>query len=682
MKKSLQLGLYIAGAYIFALFFRFFLFFVAKEHPEFFYQNSPIAIWTADAGLYGFYAKQLLAGAKIAFSSETALGFILYYIAKLFHLNLDTIIFFLPAFFSSLIVVPIILIFNEFNLSKLGFWSALAASIAMNYYFRTHLGYCDTDIFNFVLFFTILYNLIALLKQKNLLFAIVGALLILLFHLLYHSAKPLTFSLILFFAIYLILFDRKNIAGYFGFFIVAVPFLPLALPWQLVVVAVVGVGAFVLQKRVKVDYKIFLLLFVVVGIGAGLYGYKSGYMQRALEYLSKKPVYALVQKGGKKVALEATLKTVAEARGISFKQLVTYGSGNMLLFVLGTLGLLLLIKRHKEAALLLLPYLIGLASLKAGVRFTTFMVVPIVSGNIYLLYFISQKIKSRFSSYLFYIPASALVVYYLHMMQVYNNMLKPFFIQDQVAAIKHYLNKEDRGYILTWWDYGWPLWYYSNKRTLIDNGKHHYDNYIVAKTLFSYDQNLIAKMDRFFIEQYDRIYPWAVFPYIIKKYPLNELFEKIKKDEIKLPKKNSIYYYFDDRILTKLPVIEKFSYIKGEKRRGFVWIDSLRVLDPKKGILLGTSARIDLKRGLIYVGNKRDRIGTIYFSDGAKITHILPYRRDSYAIIVYKNRFIIGVYRYINSFFFQAFFFNNLDKTLFKTLHFSKDAKIFKLVGM
>lgn len=685
MKRSFglkHLTFYIIAAYIFSIFFRLFLFFLAKEHPEFFYHDSPIAIWTADAGLYGSYAKKLMAGAKLHLNSDTFLGYIIYYIAKMLHLNLDSVIFFLPAFLASLMVVPIVLIFYEFGMARLGFWIALAASIAMNYYFRTHLGYCDTDILNFVLFFMILYSFVALIKRENLLFAALAAFLIMFFNLFYHSAKPLSFGIVVFFAIYLLLFDRKNVSGYFGFFIALLAFLPFSLGMEIaVIVGATLVGHF-LQKRVKVDYKILLGVFLIAAIGAGIYGLKHGIMQRAMDYLQKKQSYALVEKGGKKIELEATLKTVAEASGITPTQLVTYSSGNIVLFILSSIGLLLLIKCRKEAVLLLLPYLIGLISLKAGVRFTTFMVVPIIAGNIYFFYYLSQKFRFRFSSYLFYLPAFALVVYYLHIMQMYNHMLKPFFIKNQIAAIKTNLDKKDKGYILTWWDYGWPLWYYTNKRTIIDNGKHHYDNFIIAKTLFSYDQEFVAKMDRYFVERFDKIYPWAVLPYVIKEQPLEELLRKIANNEVKIQKRNSIYYYFDDRIITRLPVIENFSYLKGEPKRGFVWVDKLRFIDPRKGVVVGQSAKIDLQRGYIYVGKKRDEVGTIYFSDGKKITNILPYRRNNYSIIIYKNHYIIGAYRYINSFFFQAFFFNNLDKRVFKTLTFNKDVKIFKLVGM
>jgi len=40
--------------------------------------------------------------------------------------------------------------------------------------------------------------------------------------------------------------------------------------------------------------------------------------------------------------------------------------------------------------------------------------------------------------------------------------------------LKSTLKKDD--FIMTWWDYGWLLWYYTNnKNTLIDNGKHQQD---------------------------------------------------------------------------------------------------------------------------------------------------------------------------------------------------------------
>ncbi len=677
MKKVV---IYIVVAYFFSLFFRFFLYFLALKNPDFIYSNHIIALWTADAGLYGHYAKELLAGGSISLKNDAFLGYLIYWIVKFSGLHIDTVLFLLPAFLASLIVVPIVLIGYELGIVRVGFWSALAASVGMNYYFRTHLGYTDTDILNFVLFFSILYSYVALARRRDILFAFIAALLSLFFLYWYHSAKPLVFGLWGFFVLYLMLFDRKNTPALLGALVVVVTFLPFA--WWLVggVALLLTVLFWFLLQKFTVDARYLLGLFLLGAIAGGWYGYSHQVYKRALDYLAKRQSYVLEDKSHQKVELEATLKTVAEAKGITFAQLVTYGSGGVILFILGTVGLLLLTWRKKEARLLLIGYLIALASLKAGVRFTTFGVPVIVFGAIYLFYELSLRFK-RFAPFIFYIPTLFVVAYYINIMDKYNHMLSPFFKKGEVAAIDRYLHTKEKGYILTWWDYGWPLRYYTNKRTLIDNGKHHYDNYIIAKTLFAYDQNFVANFDRFFVEQFDRIYPWAVLPYVIKKMPLQEILQKALDNKLPLPpKKNAIYYYFDDRILTRLPVIEKFSYMKGEKKRGVVWVTKLIHYDPKKALLQGQGVTIDLKRGVLMTKNAKDAIGALYVHNGEKIVDSLRFRRNNYAVIVYKN-YIIGAYRYINSFFFQAFFFNNLDRRLFKSVVYNKNAKIFQLIG-
>ncbi|MRI58222.1 MAG: hypothetical protein C6H99_01810, partial [Epsilonproteobacteria bacterium] len=536
LKKAL---LYILIAYLFALGVRFLLYYLASQHPDFIYDDRIIAIWTADGGLHGHYAKELLAGHHLDFGPDTALGYLIYWITKSGSLSLDTVIFVLPAFLASLIVVPIVLIGFELGLLELGFLSALAASIGMNYYFRTHLGYTDTDILNYVLFYAILYSYIALAKRGSILFGLVALLLNLLFLQWYHSAKPLVFGIWLFFVLYLLLFDRKNVGALLGAIVAFLAFLPLN-PW-----VIVGLGGVVTaifwygSRRFGIDYRWILALFVLGALGGGWYGYSHGFYKRAVEYLNKKEAYVLKDKAQRSVELEATLKTVAEARGITFDDLALYSAGGMSLFILGSLGFLLLMIRYKEARILLVAYLITLVSLRAGVRFSTFGVPVIVFGFFYLFYEIYQKLSHKpFAKLVLYLPAMGLIGYYLYVIDGYNHLLKPFFLRGEVAALKGDLNDEKRGYILTWWDYGWPLWYYTNKRTIIDNGKHHYDNYIIAKSLFESDHSFVANFDRFFVEQYDRIYPWAVLPYVIKKEPIDRLLARLKESSLGVKKRN------------------------------------------------------------------------------------------------------------------------------------------------
>jgi undecaprenyl-diphosphooligosaccharide--protein glycosyltransferase len=329
---------------------------------------------------------------------------------------------------------------------------------------------------------------------------------------------------------------------------------------------------------------------------------------------------------------------------------------------------------------LLLPYLIGLLSLKAGVRFTTFAVPVIVAGNLYLFYYIWQKLKQRRLSFLlFALPTIALFFYYFNIMLYYNHILSPFFKREQLLAITTHLNNNKKGYVLTWWDYGYALKYYTNKRTLIDNSKHHWDNFIVARTLFSSNEQFIANFDRFFVETHDKFHLWSVFPYVVKRYTLHDLLQKLQTSDLGVKHKNEIYYYFDDRILTKLPVIEDFAYTKGEKKRGFVWVDEIRSISTSKGFVRSKMVNVDLRRGVFEVRGKRDRIGKVVFHDGEKVVDVYRYRRDPYTLIVYKNRYLIGTSGYLGSFFFRAFFFNALDPKLFETLTYNKSAKIFRL---
>ena len=80
-----------------------------------------------------------------------------------------------------------------------------------------------------------------------------------------------------------------------------------------------------------------------------------------------------------------------------------------------------------------------------------------------------------------------------------NHILHPVFSSQSVKLIRNFdkqLNKKD--FIITWWDYGWPLWYYTKANTLIDNGKHFEDNYIVSKLLFS-EQQYTAKASKYLL---------------------------------------------------------------------------------------------------------------------------------------------------------------------------------------
>ena len=61
---------YIIIAYLFSISIRFFLYYQAADNSDYFYNGNIIPLWTADAGLYGYYANQLFKWGFISFYSR------------------------------------------------------------------------------------------------------------------------------------------------------------------------------------------------------------------------------------------------------------------------------------------------------------------------------------------------------------------------------------------------------------------------------------------------------------------------------------------------------------------------------------------------------------------------------------------------------------------------------------
>ena len=89
---------------------------------------------------------QRVSALKFGLTSVTA------FITTITPFSLETIILYLSAVISSLVVIPIILTGRLMGHTLLGFFAALIGSIAWSYYNRTMVGYYDSDMF--AIFFT------------------------------------------------------------------------------------------------------------------------------------------------------------------------------------------------------------------------------------------------------------------------------------------------------------------------------------------------------------------------------------------------------------------------------------------------------------------------------------------------------------------------------------------------
>jgi len=134
--------------------------------------NNEFMINTNDGYFYAEGARDIIAGITENSNDlspfESATSKLTALIAKILPFSFETVIFYMPAFFASLLVIPIILIGRNLGKLEVGFIGALLGSIAWSYYNRTMVGYYDTDLLNIVFPTFLLWSLIwAINTQEN-----------------------------------------------------------------------------------------------------------------------------------------------------------------------------------------------------------------------------------------------------------------------------------------------------------------------------------------------------------------------------------------------------------------------------------------------------------------------------------------------------------------------------------
>ena len=145
-----------------------------QDEQSSFMWNNEIMINTNDGYFFASAADYLLNGThadnprvQIAINSYPSMVYITYFFAKYTPFSLETVILYLPAVISSLVVIPIVLTGKLVKLPWVGFFAALLGSIVWSYYNRTMIGYYDTDMFSVLLQFTVLYFFLLTIYEKK-----------------------------------------------------------------------------------------------------------------------------------------------------------------------------------------------------------------------------------------------------------------------------------------------------------------------------------------------------------------------------------------------------------------------------------------------------------------------------------------------------------------------------------
>ncbi|MEA1920270.1 MAG: STT3 domain-containing protein, partial [Campylobacterota bacterium] len=183
-----MLFMYMSIAYLFGLAVRMMLWYQVAPIESFWLDGNPIPIYSPDAGLYGYYAKQLLSGVTYPMTAEYMPGYLIYWLVGIFSLNIDWVMFLLPAFLAPLVAIPIVLMAHAYHQAKLGFFAALIGVIGINFYTRSYLGYMDTDTLNLFFPYMAIASLMMAMTRRSWLWGVGGVVALIVFYFWYHSS--------------------------------------------------------------------------------------------------------------------------------------------------------------------------------------------------------------------------------------------------------------------------------------------------------------------------------------------------------------------------------------------------------------------------------------------------------------------------------------------------------------
>ena len=682
----------IFAAVIFGMVCRLYWVFWASEYPVFFWNNE-LMISTNDGYAFAEGARDMLAG----FHQENDLSYygyplstLTYWIVKFLGVKLETAMIYMSVFFSSLVAVPVILIANEYKPKMAGFIAALLAVIANSYYNRTMAGYYDTDMLIITLSVFVVWGLVRVLEKKDAKSLIIAPLSVLIYMWWYMSAFSLISILTGLFLLYTLIFDRKNPLFYLeiSLLLLAISNLDLTLKF----IAVIVIYALCLFKKEVINLKIALgilaIIFVIFVIRGGL---NPIIFQLKFYVFRDAP-----EVGGMSFHFFNVNQTIQESSVVDFTLFCERISANVITFLISLAGVALFCYRHRSFAVSLGMLALGFLAFKSGLRFTIYAVPIMALGFGYLVEFVLANLKLKEAVLNLIRAFIAALVLAPALIHIYGYKAEPVFVNKEVEILnklKGIAGRED--YVVAWWDYGYPIRYYSDVKTLIDGGKHlGRENFAVSFALGS-DEMSSANMARLDVEYTERNFKEHFngnLAQILKDRNLSvdQFFSEIKEANFSLPAKSrEIYYYLPDRMLSIFPTILQFSKIdlkSGKNLNNGLFVTTRAISQSEKGIRLsgGFTLTSDVT-SLIYDGKVlplRSFIETDY-NEAGKL-NVKEYKNNemSNISVIYMRdygRFIILDESILNSAYIQLFVLERYDPKVFEPVILDGAAKVYKL---
>lgn len=624
-------------------------------------------------------------------------------LASVLPVKFETLILWMPAFFGSLLVVPVMLIGRLFQEDLVGFVAALLAGIAWSYYNRTMIGYYDTDMLTVVLPTFMIWGVLFALKHEDnryLFIAPLFALLAIGWHPGLTNIVMLTLFLTL---VYTILFERKNLYYYKFLIVFLLPLLHLNFYIDLALILIFSVVFTVAKKRI--DQK--KILFIGIGVIAAYFIF-GGYSTIAAilhnAYFTREVVN---DETNQTLKYFAVVNTVREAGHIPFEVFADRISGSVTVFLLSIVGYILFVMKHRLFVISLSMVIVGFFALQGGLRFTVFAVPFMALGAAYLLFyladllqkFISDEKQRKNAQYLFLLIGTVAILY-PNVKHVEEYKVPTVFNKSEVSVLDklHQIAKRE-DYVLSWWDYGYPLRYYADVKTLIDGGKHTGDVNFPVSFALGADQVAAANMARLATEYTEKGFHAAsdqggdYLATLMKAYHMHDpetFLQALESKEFKLPSKTrDVYLYLPYRMMNIFPTILMFENIDlktgAQKSRPFFYFTS-NFKDSQDKLYLGSGIVLDKQSSTLLLGQQRvplKRFVTVsYDQQGKLIKNIQMLNESGMLTLIYLQSyraFLIVDENLYNSTFIQLFVLENYDKDLFEPVILSPYAKVYRL---
>jgi len=709
-KNILVIVLFIVLAYMFSMGVRMYWPMHFADSASMMYAGE-LMLNTNDGYFFSTNAKDILDGViaedkQRASAINVSYGLVLLtvYATKLTSFSLDTVSLYLPAIISSLIVIPIILTGRLLGNTLLGFFAALLGSIAWSYYNRTMVGYYDSDMFSVFLQFMIFYSFLSVVYKKSLNTIVLASFLVFIYPYFYPQGLTLVYAMYILLVLYLILeyknfisnketkaFKEGAISLYGSVVLLSIP-LMINLPIGIRVLLFIMLLVLLLSQKLEEKYLLYMaiasfLAFLSFGnVFDVIWSHVVTYADRGVAEGSLK-FYEVVQ-------------TVREAGAIPFSTMANRISGSSIGVTLSLIGYVFLVMRHK-AFLIALPLIgVGVFSMIGGLRFTVYAVPMAAISVIYLFFIIGDNIQKyvkdkrqkNIAKYAFIILATAAIIY-PNITHIQGYLVPTVLNKTEVADLdKLDAISSKKDYTLTWWDYGYPIWYYSDTNTLIDGGKHTHDNYIISKLMFSDSQQQVANLSRLAVETYvDSNYSIVADTLFngSDKSP-KEFMEDLKSENYKLPEKTrDVYLYFPFRMMRIFPTVGVFGNINlktGKPERQIHFYPSATANQNGATVMLQNGIVFDTAKGIIKLGRKTKKVQrfdvTTLGADGMPQVKSQLMNMDGEFCVVFLQSYgqmVVMDRKTYNSAYVQMFMLGKYDKELFELVVSSPYSKIYKV---